>query len=182
MCTEEQLQALVTKFSHAKVSGQLDNSSEETVRMWINELLQLFDWDVQNTHQVLQERKLNKSSRDRLREIESTNNKPDYSLVNGNLHLAFLDAKALDVDIENDSRVAFQIRSYGWSAGTLYSFVTNFESIAIYDCSIKPSVTDNASIARLYFFRIEDYVENFQTLALYLYRQSVLQYPLIKLS
>ena len=182
MCTEEQLQALVTKYSHAKESGQLENSSEETVRMWINELLQLFDWDVQNTHQVLQERRLNKSSRDRLREIESTNNKPDYSLVSGNLHLAFLDAKALDVDIENDSKVAFQIRSYGWSAGTLYSFVTNFESIAIYDCSVKPSVTDNASIARLYFFRIEDYVENLNTLALYLYRPSVLNYPLIKLS
>lgn len=182
MCTNEQLQALVTKYSHAKESGQLDNSSEETVRMWINELLQLFDWDVQNTHQVLQERRLNKSSRDRLREIESTNNKPDYTLVSGNLHLAFVDAKALDVDIENDSKVAFQIRSYGWSAGTLYSFVTNFESIAIYDCSVKPSVTDSAATARLYFFRIEDYVENLNTLSLYLYRKSVLNYPLIKRS
>lgn len=182
MCTEEQLQALVTKYSHAKELGQLDNSSEETIRMWINELLKLFDWDVQNTHQVLQERRLNKSSRYKLHEIDSTNNKPDYTLVNGNLHLAFVDAKALDIDIENDSKIAFQIRSYGWSAGTLYSFVTNFESIAIYDCTIKPSVSDNASIARLYFFRIDDYVANLKTLLLYLYRQSALNYPLIKLS
>ena len=121
MCTKEQLQALVKKYCKAKESGQLDNSSEETVRMWINELLQLFDWDVQNTHQVLQERKLDKSSRDKLREIESTNNKPDYTLVSGNLPLAFVDAKALNVDLENDSKVAFQIRSYGWSAGTLFS-------------------------------------------------------------
>ena len=182
MCTKEQLQALVKKYCKAKESGQLDNSSEETVRMWINELLQLFDWDVQNTHQVLQERKLDKSSRDKLREIESTNNKPDYTLVSGNLPLAFVDAKALNVDLENDSKVAFQIRSYGWSAGTLFSFVTNFESISVYDCSVKPSVADSASIARLYFFRIEDYVENIETLSLYLYRQSVLNYPLIKIS
>ena len=182
MCLQEELQILVAKYNQAKASGQLDNSSEETVRMWINEFLLLFGWDVKNTHQVLQERILDKSSRNRLREIDSTNIKPDYTLVSGNLRLAFVDAKSLDVDIENDSKVAFQIRSYGWSAGTLFSFVTNFESIAIYDCTIKPSINDNASIARLYFFKIDDYVDNISTLSTYLSKQSVQQYPLVKLS
>ena len=182
MCTEEQLQALVDKYSQAKVAGQLDNASEETIRMWINELLQLFDWDVQNTHQVLQERKLTQASKERLRQIDSTNNKPDYTLVNGNVHIAYLDAKSLDVGIETDAKVAFQIRSYGWSAGTLFSYVTNFEELAIYDCTVKPSVNDSAAIARVHYFRIDEYVSNFLTLSTYLSRASAQSYPLIKLS
>ncbi len=182
MCTKDQLQSLVDRYNHAKAEGQLDDASEETIRMWINELLGLFDWDVQNAHQVLQERKLDKDSKERLREIESTNNKPDYTLVNGGVRVAYLDAKSLGVSIETDAKVAFQIRSYGWSAGTLFSFVTNFEEFAIYDCSIKPSISDSASIARVRYFRIEDYVANITTLSTYLYRKSVQNYPLIKSS
>ena len=182
MCTEDQLQALVDRFIQAKTAGQLDDASEETIRMWINELLNLFDWDVRNTHQVLQERRLDRASKERLREIESTNNKPDYTLVNGDVHIAYLDAKSLDVNIETDARVAFQIRSYGWSAGTLFSFVTNFEEFAIYDCTVKPSVNDSASIARAYYFQIGDYVANLATLSTFLYRKCAQNYPLIKLS
>ena len=182
MVTKEQLLTLVNRYNRAKASGELDNSSEETIRMWINDFLLLFGWDVRNTHQVLQERKLCKTSRDKLREIDSTNVKPDYTLVSGNLHLAYVDAKALSVDIENDSKVAFQIRSYGWSAGTLFSFVTNFESIAIYDCSQKPSINDKASVARLYYFNINDYADNLDKLSLYLSKESVQNYPVIKFS
>lgn len=123
----KELKSLVNRYKEAKDNGQLQNASEATMRAWIDELLSLFGWDVQNTHQVLTEHTLNKAERARLHEIGSSNTRPDYTLVNGRVKLAFVDAKSLDVNIENDKSVAFQIRSYGWSIGAPFSVVTNFE-------------------------------------------------------
>ena len=128
---KEDISKLVFRYREAKDNGQLQNASEATMRAWIDELLSLFGWDVQNTQQVLTEHTLNKTERVRLNEIGSTNTRPDYTLVNGRVKLAFVDAKSLDVNIENDKGVAFQIRSYGWSIGAPFSVVTNFEQLAI---------------------------------------------------
>ena len=106
-----ELGSLINRYQEAKDNGQLQNASEATMRAWIDELLSLFGWDVQNTQQVLTEHTLNKTERARLNEIGSTNTRPDYTLVNGRVKLAFVDAKSLDVNIENDKSVAFQIRS-----------------------------------------------------------------------
>lgn len=111
----------------------MENSSEATIRAWIDELLSIFGWDVQNTQQVQTEHTLGRSERERLHGIGSTNTRPDYTLVNGNVPLAFIDAKSLGVDIEHDKEAAFQIRSYGWSIGAPFSIVTNFEQMAVYN-------------------------------------------------
>ena len=107
-----ELSSLIKRYQEAKDNGQLQNASEATMRTWIDELLSLFGWDVQNTQQVLTEHTLNKSERARLNVIGSTNTRPDYTLVNGMVKLAFVDAKSLDINIENDKSVAFHIRSY----------------------------------------------------------------------
>ena len=153
------IKLLVERYQNAKNNGQLQTASEATMRTWIDELLSLFDWDVQNTQQVLTEHSLGRAERARLHEIGSTNIRPDYTLVNGNVQLAFVDAKSLSVDIANDRSAAFQIRSYGWSIGAAFSIVTNFEQLAIYDCSAMPSVEDNANFARLYLFNYTEYEE-----------------------
>lgn len=102
------LSQLVSKFREAVNNGQLDNTSEETMRGWINELLSLFGWDVKNTKQVHQERTLSKEQRELLGEIGSHNIRPDYTLVNGSVKLAFVDAKDLDVDIHTNKSAAFK--------------------------------------------------------------------------
>ena len=168
------LKSLVRKYEVAKDSGQLDNASEATMRAWIDELLSLFGWDVQNTQQVLTEHTLSQTERARLREIGSTNTRPDYTLVNGKVKLTFVDAKSLSVDIENDKSVAFQIRSYGWSIGAPFSVVTNFEYLAIYDCSAMPDVEDDASFARQQFIRYDQYVEKAEMLEALLSRGNVI--------
>ena len=112
-----ELSSLINRYQVAPKNGQLQNAYEATMRAWIDKLLSFFWWDVQNNHQVLTAHTLNKTERARLNEIGSSNTRPDYTLVNGKVSLAFVDAKSLSVNIENDKSVAFQIRSYGWSIG-----------------------------------------------------------------
>ncbi|MBR5238773.1 MAG: N-6 DNA methylase [Paludibacteraceae bacterium] len=168
------LQNLVNRFIDAKNNGSLDGASEATIRTWIDELLFVFGWNVQDTHQVLTERTLNKEERQKLKEIGSTNVRPDYTLVNGKVPLTFVDAKSLDVNIEISKDVAFQIRSYGWSIGAPFSIVTNFDQFAIYDCSYMPSINDEASYARCFYATADEFVEKFDILDTFLSRSNVL--------
>ncbi len=171
---KENFQRLVERYQDAKKKGQLQGSSEATMRTWIDELLSVFGWDVQNTQQVLTEHTLGKDEKAKLHQIGSTNTRPDYTLVNGGVMVAFVDAKSLAVNIENDKEVAFQIRSYGWSIGAPFSIVTNFEQIAIYDCSQMPYITDGANCARLYYLTVDQFVGNFEILRAFLSRDNVL--------
>lgn len=171
---KDELSSLVRRYQEAKDKGRLQNASEATMRAWIDELLSLFGWDVQNTQQVLTEHSLNRTERARLNEIGSTNTRPDYTLVNGKVSLAFVDAKNLSVDIENDKSVAFQIRSYGWSIGAPFSVVTNFEQLAIYDCSVMPDVNDEANVARYDLLRYNQYEEKSELLEAFLDRGNVI--------
>lgn len=165
---------LVGRFLAARDNGMLQNASEETVRMWINDLLEVFGWDVNNTRQVMQERILERSEREKLHGIGSRYVKPDYTLMNGNKRLFFIDAKKQAVNIKNDKNVAFQIRSYGWSIGAPYSIVTDFEELAIYDCTAMPNATDTSDFARIHYLTIDEYVKNFELLSRFLNRDNVL--------
>ncbi len=171
---KEKFRRLVERFRDAKDRGQLQGASEATVRTWIDELLSVFGWDVQNTRQVLTEHTLGKEEKEKLHRIGSTNTRPDYTLVNGSVMFAFIDAKSLAVDIENDKDAAFQIRSYGWSIGAPFSVVTNFEQLAIYNCSQMPYTNDEADCSRLYYFTADRFVENFEILDTFLSRDNVL--------
>ena len=171
----EELKNLVRKYSNAKEQGQLENASEATMRTWIDELLSVFGWNVKNTHQVLTEHTLGRNEKERLRDIGSTNTRPDYTLVNGNVMLTFVDAKSLSVHIDTDKDAAFQIRSYGWSIDAPFSIVTNFEQLAIYDCSVMPNVFDEADYARIFFCDYTQYVEMYETLKAYLHRENIIE-------
>lgn len=174
MANKADLIKLLQKYQSFKSSGRLQNPSEATMRTWIDELLLIFGWDVHNTQQVLTEHSLGRTEKQKLREIGSTNSRPDYTLVNGKVMLTFVDAKKLAVNIETDKDVAFQIRSYGWSIGAPYAIVTNFEQLAIYDCSTMPSILDEADFARTHFLLYSQYEDAYETLHTYLNRDNIL--------
>lgn len=52
---------LVQRYQVTKYVGQLENSSEATIRTWIDDFLSVFGWDVKNTQQVLTEHTLGRS-------------------------------------------------------------------------------------------------------------------------
>jgi len=68
---KQKLTELIAEYSQFKKQGKLDLTSEETIRTWLNELLEIFDWDVRDTSQILQEKVLSKTEKERLKEIGS---------------------------------------------------------------------------------------------------------------
>lgn len=163
MDAREQLKALIEKYIQYKKEKKTEELSEESTRSWINEFLEIFDWDVLNIQQVQQEKIVDDSQKDKLDEINSSHTKPDYSLMNGTSVKAYLDAKKTDVDIFKNKDAAFQVRSYGWSAGLPCSFLTNFEQMVIFDCRYAPQKGEDASVAATQI-SIDQYTSRFDEL------------------
>ncbi len=124
---------LIDRYNTSLQKQNRKNISEEANRSWLNELHEIFGWNVQDTSQVFQEHVLDTDLKQKLKSIDSVHTRPDYILKNGLNIKAFLDAKSLDVNIFTEKEVAFRIRSYGLSANVPYAFLSNFEQFSIYD-------------------------------------------------
>lgn len=107
LIAREQLAGLIERYNQTLRRENFNDVSEETVRSWLNEMLAIFGWDVQDTTQVQQERTLRGVHRERLNTIHANHRRPDYTLVNGPNIKTFLDAKALSVDIFASTDAAY---------------------------------------------------------------------------
>ncbi|MDF1496982.1 MAG: N-6 DNA methylase [Patescibacteria group bacterium] len=169
---KQKLTDLIAEYNKFKKAGKLDLTSEETIRTWLNELLAIFDWDVRDTSQILQEKVLSKVEKEKLKLISSQNTRPDYTFRIAKEKLTFLDAKDISVKINADAEAAFQIKSYGWSILAPCAFISNFEEFAIYDCTYTPVQGQDVTLGRLYF-GIEDYVANYDVLETHLLKENI---------
>lgn len=169
---KDRLKALIEKYNKYKSEKKSEEMSEESTRSWINEFLEIFGWDVLNVQQVQQEKIVDENQKEKLEEIASNHIKPDYSLMNGTIVKAYLDAKKTDVDIFKNKESAFQVRSYGWSAGLPCSFLTNFEQFVIFDCRLLPQKGDDACIGSIQI-PMEKYVDEFDIINSHLNRMFV---------
>lgn len=160
----KELKNLIEKYNNTIRYKDKKSISEETIRTWINDFLYIFGWDVQDTTHVLQERVLkDQKIKNNLKSINSTHSKPDYTFIYGNNIKTFLDAKSLDVNIFTDKDAAFQIRSYGWSAGIPCSFITNFEQFCIFDTRLRPTINASAKTGVIQL-TVDQYIEWFDCL------------------
>lgn len=180
MDSKEQLKQLIQMYLQYKESKKTNELSEEETRSWINELLKIFDWDVLNTQQVQQEKIVPEDQKTKLSDIASTHTKPDYTLVNGDSIKVYLDAKKTSVNIFTSKEAAFQVRSYGWSAGLPCSFLTNFEQFVIFDCRYTPNKGDAANIGAIQI-SLDNYIDRFDELNNHLNRLLVYQNNLQKI-
>lgn len=171
---KRKLEELIAEYNQFKSEGKLDLTSEETIRTWLNAMLSIFDWDVRDTSQILQEKVLTDAEKDRLEEIDSLNTRPDYTLKVSKQKLTFLDAKDLKINLKTDTDAAFQIKSYGWSILAPCAFVSNFEQFAIYDCTYVPSKEQAASFGRTYL-TIDEYIDKFEVLEDHLLKKNIYQ-------
>lgn len=169
---KNRLAELIAEYNKFKEEGKLDLTSEETIRTWLNNLLDIFDWDVRDTSQILQEKVLSKIEKEKLKGIGSQNTRPDYTFRIAKQKLTFLDAKDITVKIREDAEAAFQIKSYGWSILAPCAFISNFEEFAIYDCTYTPEKGQDPNLGRLYF-TLDEYVTKFDVLEAHLLKENI---------
>lgn len=168
------LETLVSEFKELDLGALTAEESEATARSWVEKLLHVFGWNAADPRQVRQEYTIRGREVLRLRREGTTHRRPDYALKVGSERILYLDVKRFDVSIDDDENVAFQVRSYGWSAGFRVSYACSFQEFAIWDCRHKPEQDDEARVARLHCLRYTEYVENFALLWDYLSREAIL--------
>jgi predicted type IV restriction endonuclease len=112
--------------------------------------------------------------------VKGSTKAPDYGFYLGGVRKFFVEAKKPSVNLENDVRAAFQLRSYAWSANLPISILTDFEEFALYDCRVEPSNSDSPKIARLKHFTYDKYVDNWDRIEALFSRDAVLNGSLDK--
>ncbi|OEJ15504.1 methyltransferase [Brachyspira hampsonii] len=170
---------LIKKFKSNYSQYTNKNYNEtETRRDFLDPFFEAFGWDVANRagksqtyRDVIHEDKL---------KVGKETKAPDYAFRIGGSRVFFVEAKKPGVNLKEDSLPAFQLRRYGWSAKLGISFLTDFEELAIYDCTRKPSINDKASTARIEYIHFEDYLDRFDFLYEILNKESIEQGSLEK--
>lgn len=134
-------------------NGIKSKNETETRRYYIDKFFEALGWDVGNE----------KGKREVIHEdivkVKGKTKFPDYGFYFKGKRVFFVEAKDTKVDIKNDSRTAFQLRSYAWSAKLGVSILTDFEEFAVYDCTVRPKENDRTEAARIKYFTYEDYLK-----------------------
>jgi len=126
----------------------------------IDPFFEALGWDVRNTTMIApQYREV--VPEDSL-EIEGHQKAPDYTFRVGTLPKFYAEAKKCGININADPGPAYQLRRYGWSAKVALSILTDFEELAVYDCSLRPRQSDKAGYGRIQYFRNEEYPDRWK--------------------
>jgi type I restriction-modification system DNA methylase subunit len=142
-------------------------------RDFIDPFFKALGWDIDNADDYAE------AYRDVIHEdmvlVGTAKKAPDYSFRVGGTRKFFVEAKKPSVSIKQDPRPAFQIRRYGWSAKLPVSILTDFEELAIYDCTYKPLETDPPTTARLKIYNYQEYAENWDEIAALFSKTAILK-------
>lgn len=168
----DRLKELVAKFTNDREHYDSNAYKEAELRdEFLSHLLDILGWD------SFHKRSSGYMEREVLSEVSLTVDgsakAPDYGLALGGRTRYFIEAKKPAVNIAQDKRPAFQLRRYCWTAKLPYGFVTDFETVAIYDCRQRPTPDDSAATARVAYLEIENLEEYWDVLHGMFSRQSV---------
>ena len=171
MNTLEQLKKLTDKFAanfHYYKNSKLSYNEHSCRIEYIDPLLQILGWDVQNT------KGLQPQYREVIAENYSTRtDRPDYSLTLRGVTKLFIEVKKPSVDIIVMPESALQARKYGWNANHKIVVLTNFEYLVIYDSTVVPKETDGSYVALYRKYHYTDYCDNFDEISQLISRNSV---------
>ena len=160
----EAVQELVDRFERNVDAYRSGRYNETQVRLeFINPMFAALGWDMDN------EKGWAEAYKDVIHEdaikVGGATKAPDYCFRIGGTRKFFLEAKKPSVSIKDEPSPAFQLRRYAWSAKLPLSILTDFEELAVYDCRIKPAVTDKPSTARTMYIRYPDYPARWDEIA-----------------
>jgi len=154
---------LVQKY-HANRAAYLKADYNETQLRtdFLDPLFEMLGWDIKNNQgkptnerEVLVEEALRE-------DVNSNTKKPDYTFRLFSERKFFLEAKKPRIKIDSDTEPAKQVRGYGFTAKLKISVLSNFEHLAIYDCSQKVDKNDSATKARVKLYHYTEYEKAFE--------------------
>lgn len=157
----KKISELVERFDDQYQSYKDINYNEtQTRRDFIDPFFKALGWDIDNEQghaeayrEVIHEDKV---------KVDGKKKAPDYSFrLVGGKRLFFVEAKKPYISVKDDTDPAYQLRRYGWSAKLPISILTDFEEFSVYDCTKRPSKSDNASVARIRYITYKDYLKEF---------------------
>ena len=172
MSAPESICKLVEKYKSLRSEYKADKYNEAQLRReFLDPFFEALGWDMSNNQdwagkwkEVIYEASV---------EIEGAAKAADYAFRFGGTTVFFVEAKKPSVNIESKPEPAFQLRRYGWSAKLPASVLSNFEQLAIYDCTIRPNKNDKASTSRIKLYSYSDYLEKWDEIASILQKNSV---------
>lgn len=149
---------------HANRTAYLKTDYNETQLRtdFLDPLFEMLGWDIKNNQgKPTNEREV--LVEEALREDANSNTKkPDYTFRLFSERKFFLEAKKPYVKIDSDPEPAKQVRRYGFTAKLKISVLSNFEHLAIYDCSQKVDKNDSITKARVNLYHYTEYEEAFE--------------------
>lgn len=154
---------LITKYEVNRKTYLKANYNETQLRTdFLDPFFTLLGWGITN--------KKGKSTNEREVLVEealkadanSNTKKPDYTFRLFSERKFFLEAKKPNVKIKKDDAPAKQTRRYGFTAKLKISVLTNFEYLAIYDCSQKIEKNDTVTKSRVKLYHYTEYEKAFE--------------------
>ncbi|WP_241280360.1 Eco57I restriction-modification methylase domain-containing protein [Chryseobacterium cucumeris] len=140
---------------------------------FLDPLFSILGWDINNTQgkptnerEVLVEEGLRAN-------VNENTKKPDYTFRLFAERKFFVEAKKPFVKIETDPEPAKQVRRYGFTAKLKISVVTNFEYLAIYDCSEVVNADDAVTKRRLKLYHFTEYEQKLEEIKSLIGKDSV---------
>jgi hypothetical protein len=165
---------LVKKYHSNREAYLKANYNETQLRTdFLDPLFEMLGWDIKNStgkptneREVLVEEGLKADA-------SSNTKKPDYTFRLFSERKFFLEAKKPNVKIESDNEPAKQIRRYGFTAKLKISVLSNFEYLAIYDCSQKVGKDDSVTKSRINLYHYTEYESAFEDIKKQLSNEAV---------
>lgn len=165
---------LVNKYQKDRTHYLTEGYNEAQLRAdFLDPLFELLGWDIQNKRAMLTGEREVVVETPLKASAGTTTKKPDYAFRLFSERKFFLEAKKPHVDVKNESEPAMQTRRYGFTAKMKISVLSNFEYLAIYDCSRLVEPDDNAATSRVKLYHYTEYVEKFDEINGLLGRNSV---------
>jgi Eco57I restriction-modification methylase/TaqI-like C-terminal specificity domain len=165
---------LVKKYHSDRETYLKPSYNETQLRTdFLDPFFELLGWDITNSkgkptneREVLVEEGLKADA-------TANTKKPDYTFRLFSERKFFLEAKKPNVKIEKDNEPAKQVRRYGFTAKLKISVLSNFEYLAIYDCSQKVEKDDSVTNSRINIYHYTEYESAFEEIKKQLSHQVV---------
>jgi len=159
----KQVRELALRFREHEDRYRRSGYSEANAqREFIEPFFEALGWDVQNRAGYAEAYKA-VMHQPRLR-TAAQNLAPDYAFRIGGTLKFYVEAKSPTEVIDEDAAPSRQLRRYGWSARLPISILTNFREFAVFDCTVKPSISDAARTCLIKYLTYDQYLENWDWL------------------